>query len=244
MTATTFACTIPGMRDIGDRITKAREVARLNQSELARLMSVTPQAVQKWEAGETVPRGQRIQKLATALGVSVAYLVSGDDSGDDESKGIRLVSDAQVLPFSGKTVVVPRLNISASMGHGLAQPDGYLEIIERMTVNADWVRQCLSVTNPNNLAIVTGRGDSMESTFKDGDLLLVDRGVNEISADAVYVMAIEGDLYVKRVQRQPGGKLLLISDNQRYQPMDIRPAELSSFHVLARVILVWSANRV
>jgi phage repressor protein C with HTH and peptisase S24 domain len=227
------------MKNIGERIEKAREAARLNQSELARQMGVSPQAVQKWEAGETVPRGQRIEHLAAVLGVTVTYLMSGD-----EGAGLRLVSDKPALPFMGKTVVVPRLDVSGSMGHGLARSDGYMDIIERMTVSTDWVRQNLSVTTPNNLAIITGRGDSMEGTYVDGDLLLVDRGVNDLQTDAVYVLSIDGELYIKRVQRQPGGFIVMISDNPKYQPITLKPADMESFEVIARVLLAWNARKM
>lgn len=240
MTTTTRACTILDMNDIARSIKRAREAAGLNQSELARLLDISPQAVQKWEAGETLPRGRRMQQLCEALNVSVAELMDGNVS----SGGLRLVSDRPGAPSMGKTVVVPRLDVTGSMGHGSAQPDGYVDIIERMSVSADWVRQSLNVSNPNNLAIITGRGDSMESTFTDGDLLLVDRGVNELRMDAVYVMAIEGDLYIKRIQRQPGGVVVMISDNPRYAPIEIKPAELDGFRVLARVLLVWNAHKM
>lgn len=240
MTLTTEACTIGDMNDIAQNIKKAREAAGLNQSELARLLDITPQAVQKWEAGETLPRGRRMEQLCRVLNVSVGELMDGNAS----SGGLRLVSDRPGVPSIGKTVVVPRLDVTGSMGHGSAQPDGYMDIIERMSVSADWVRQSLNVSNPNNLAIITGRGDSMESTFTDGDLLLVDRGVNELKMDAVYVMSIEGDLYIKRIQRQPGGVFVMLSDNPRYAPIEIKPAELDGFRVLARVLLVWNAHKM
>lgn len=240
MTITTPSCTFMDMKDIGERIAAARETARLNQSELARQMGVSPQAVQKWEAGETVPRGQRIERLASALGVTVSYLMSG--TGADA--GLRLVSDRSDVVPMGKTVVIPRLDVSGSMGGGLAQQEGYMDIIERMTVSADWLRQSVNATNSSNLAIITGRGDSMESTFSDGDLLLVDRGVTDLKMDAVYVMAIDDELYIKRVQRQPGGSVMLISDNQRYQPIVIRPDDIGSFIVMARVLLTWNAHKL
>jgi phage repressor protein C with HTH and peptisase S24 domain len=239
MTTTREGCSFKAMKNIGERIEKAREIARLNQSELARQMGVSPQAVQKWEAGETVPRGQRIEHLAAVLGVSVSYLMSDDGTG-----GIRLVSDNSELPAIGKTVVVPRLNVSGSMGYGLAKSDGYMDIIERMTVSAEWIRQTLSVTSPNNLAIITGRGDSMEGTYDDGDLLLVDRGISDLQIDAVYVLSIDGELYIKRVQRQPGGIIIMISDNPKYQPITLKPADMESFEVLGRVMLAWNARKM
>lgn len=58
------------------RIAEARERLGMNQSELARVLKVTPQSVQKWEKGGDMRSAQR-KRLAEALGVSEAYLVSG-----------------------------------------------------------------------------------------------------------------------------------------------------------------------
>ena len=58
-----------------DRIRLAREEAGLNQSELARKMMVTPQAIQKWESSASAPRLSRIYKLAKVLGVPLSYLL-------------------------------------------------------------------------------------------------------------------------------------------------------------------------
>lgn len=241
MSVTSRACIFWDMESIGKRIARAREQKGMNQSELARQLRLTPQSVQKWEAGETVPRAQKMQDLSRILGVSVAYLMEGE--GD-------LLSPASVVATSlieharVKTVEIPRLDVSGSMGNGIAPPEGYAEVIERMTVNAQWVRSHLNATSPDNLAIITGRGDSMEGTFNDGDLLLVDRGVKEIRVDAVYVLAIDGDLFIKRIQRQPGGVMTMISDNPRYAPIEITPSTLPRFEVMGRVLLTWNERRL
>lgn len=70
------------MTTIATRIAKARKELNLNQSELARLLSVTPQAVQSWESGKARPKGARLESLAKALGKSVQWLMlGGDDTG-------------------------------------------------------------------------------------------------------------------------------------------------------------------
>lgn len=84
----------------------------------------------------------------------------------------------------------------------------------------------------------------MEGTFNDGDLLLVDRGVKDIRVDAVYVVAIDGELFVKRMQRKPGGGVLMISDNKKYDPIEIHPSTLSRFDVLGRVLIAWNERRL
>jgi SOS-response transcriptional repressor LexA len=81
MQITTDFCSIPGMKrvHIGVRIAELRERAGLNQSDLARILGIKPQAVQKWEAGKATPRASKFKPLATALSTSVRELVRGTD---------------------------------------------------------------------------------------------------------------------------------------------------------------------
>ncbi|MBX7274589.1 helix-turn-helix domain-containing protein [Pseudomonas sp. ERGC3:01] len=48
-------------------IAEAREKQGLNQSELARMLGVTPQAVQAWESGRSLPRPKKLVEIARAL---------------------------------------------------------------------------------------------------------------------------------------------------------------------------------
>ena len=77
MRGTMLACIVESMT-IGDRIRGGRESLDINQSELARRLGVTPQAVQQWEAGINVPRRRYIKPLADLLGMSQFYLELGD----------------------------------------------------------------------------------------------------------------------------------------------------------------------
>lgn len=56
-------------------IATAREAIGWNQSELARAVGVTPQAVQKWEAGTSVPRMKKMVEIAQALGINHQKIV-------------------------------------------------------------------------------------------------------------------------------------------------------------------------
>jgi|GEM_PF-2220727 len=62
---------------LGERIITLREIAGLNRSELARMMGVTPQAIQKWEAGGGL-RVERLQELADALNCTLDDLISSE----------------------------------------------------------------------------------------------------------------------------------------------------------------------
>jgi len=51
-----------------------------NQSEMARFVGVTPQAVQKWISGDTEPRGKNLKKASEFLGVPEATLKFGAEA--------------------------------------------------------------------------------------------------------------------------------------------------------------------
>ena len=62
---------------VGERIIKLRKERNINQSELARMMDVSRQAVSKWENDLTAPDTLRLIQLADALNTDVEYLATG-----------------------------------------------------------------------------------------------------------------------------------------------------------------------
>lgn len=76
----------------------------------------------------------------------------------------------------------------------------------------------------------------MEPTFRNGDLIVVDRQDRDLKRDGVFCVLVDGDLYVKRVQRIPGA-ILFISDNSLYRPFEIPIKEVEfRLQVLGRVV--------
>ena len=63
--------------DFQDRLFNLRRQAGLSQEELANLLNVTRQAVQKWEAGTSRPDMDNLVLLAGYFKVSLDYLVTG-----------------------------------------------------------------------------------------------------------------------------------------------------------------------
>jgi len=80
-------------------------------------------------------------------------------------------------------------------------------------------------------------GNSMEPEIKEGDTVLIDQSRTEILAYGVYAVGLEDTVLVKRLEKRPG-KLLLLSDNPRYAPIELRGDELDTVRILGRVIWV------
>ena len=65
--------TLINTADIGEKIATARKLKNLSQADLAGLVSVTSQAVGKWERGESMPDILTFIRLSDILGVDLNY---------------------------------------------------------------------------------------------------------------------------------------------------------------------------
>lgn len=189
------------------------------------------------------------KRLAEARGKPEGWFDSPED--DETQPGALEVSEPQPKYGIGQppayrradVLQIPLMSTTASMGHGALQSE-HEDVIQTMSINRPWLNRQASFSSAHNLALITGFGDSMKGTFEDGDVLIVDRGVTDIKVDAVYVLELNDELYVKRLQRRPDGSVLMISDNKNYEPYLIANGERERFRVLGRVVLAWNARRL
>ena len=64
-------------KSIGDKIAAARKNVHLSQADLAQQVSISAQAVGKWERGESMPDITTLNRLAEILGVDLNYFSEG-----------------------------------------------------------------------------------------------------------------------------------------------------------------------
>ena len=62
---------------LGERIAELRKACGMNQSDLARSMDVTRQAVSKWETDQSSPDAANLIRLADLLDTDIEYLTTG-----------------------------------------------------------------------------------------------------------------------------------------------------------------------
>lgn len=65
---------------IGERISKLRTEANLSQGQLAEMLSVSRQAVSKWENDQSSPDTLKLIRLADILSTQVEYLATGKET--------------------------------------------------------------------------------------------------------------------------------------------------------------------
>lgn len=226
---------------ISDNLKKLMDERQENPNSLAMKSGVPQPTIFRILSGESKePRRNTVEKLARALAVSVDWIYGG----------VPRVLAASEPPSNGyavttQSVDVALMNATGSMGLGALQPEQET-IIDVLHLSPRWVRANLpGITSTSNLAALTALGQSMEPTFRDGDILIVDRGVTAIKLDAIYVLARDGELYIKRVNRRfTDGALIIKSDNPNYDSVIVENGEKENVQVLGRVVWAWNGRKL
>ena len=247
-------------KELGAAIEQARLAKGVSKKKLAEDFGVAPPSVQGWVKTGRIDKSKlmelmdyfsdvakpahwglsdRISEFLSASNPTGSYV-----DGDEMESNVIAINSRRKSPDIS-FVTIPHFDVSASMGPGCAPPEHTVEVIRDITVHVDWLKsQGLNFSKLENLAIIDGDGDSMEGTFRNGDALLVDRGITDVRTDAIYVFTLDGDLFIKRLQRMTGGSLRMISDNLIYPAIVIEGAQLERVHIQARVLLAWNARKL
>jgi DNA polymerase V len=89
----------------------------------------------------------------------------------------------------------------------------------------DWVERSIDLNDwliRNRLAtyIVCVEGDSMSGEIRPGDRLIVDRSLEPRHGDVV-IACVDGDMTVKRLHVEAGGRRYLVADNTDFPAVEI-----------------------
>lgn len=244
-----------------ERAERIREVLKTGggREQVAARIGVHPGSLTRYLKRRDLPTATLVA-IADACGVSVEWLATGRGSKLGEWVNPRYhdtdpigtvyedgtaVAAGPVLPLPGGTprqyVAIPRFNIQASAGGGaLAE---HAQVVEYLAFDLDFLRTRLR-RDPKHLVLIETRGDSMEPTIRDGDILTVDIAPGQpLQHSQLYVVRVDDNLMVKRLELRLDGGLIVHSDNPRYAPETVVRADLDTLHILGRVLLVTTPPR-
>lgn len=114
-------------------------------------------------------------------------------------------------------------------------------IIGGLTLAPDFVRR-LNPSNPMNLKVLTGHGDSMLPTIAPGDKVLIDEGVKDLY-DGIYVLRSYDTLFIKRVNKNLKGAVVISSDNLTVKLSEELDGS-EQLEIVGRVVYVWHGTFV
>lgn len=217
-------------RDVVDVIFDYMDKHGLLAADLSRLTGISKGTISHWAKGKSGTRRlsqKNLEAIAKAFDITVSELLI--------NSGITSREPTENTMYE-KTIAIPYLQ-DIFVGAGLAHTNfsdyslkSYIlypkDLLDRHKVN---VSHCY---------FINVKGDSMEPTINDGDLILVDtNAIGELMDGHVYAFCDGVFLRIKRLRRLLSGKCLIQSDNKNYPDEEITAEEWdNSFNLLGRVI--------
>lgn len=188
------------------RLKSLRKERKLTQSDLAKRLGVTQQAIAKWEAAAAMPEPSTIAKLANLLEVSADYLLGVTDSlfPAGAFQSVKIIGAVKAgydsLAYEEHLGVAPA---------GVDDPEGYRYLVVR--------------------------GDSMAPYIREGDLALVKLQPTLQNGDLGVVIYGDGEATLKRY-RSIDGAVVLEPFNSEYEAVTLRGPELGQLIIFGRVV--------
>jgi len=202
-------------RPMGARIRAVRGAETLEA--FATQLGVHKNTLARYEKGERQPEAEFLRRVSELKGIDPGWLLLGRRISGD---------------LSDDFAYLPRYDVDAAAGAGALVERA--EVIEHLPFRKDWIRLHLR-RDPRHLVLIQARGDSMVPTIADGDLLFVDISEPRIGPDAIYALGLLERLIIKRVQVRATGRVILRSDNPRYEPEELDAHTAESLRVLGEV---------
>ncbi|MBU0680129.1 MAG: helix-turn-helix domain-containing protein [Proteobacteria bacterium] len=211
-------------------------VGEISDNAFAKKCDIPGSTMRGYLDGSSQPNLENLAKIANACGVSVGWLAAGEGEGD-----AIIANVAKEARLGAEYCQIPLYDVQASAG-----PGSYVEgeqVTDILAFRKEWVRNELHL-DPAHLSLIFVHGDSMEPTLHSGDTVLIDQREGQDLADGVWALRVDGALLVKRIQKFPGGKITIKSDNaQLYPAYDLMADKLpDDLKFIGRI--VWVGKRM
>lgn len=234
----------------------------------AKKVGVSDALMRKYLAGSQ-PGIDNLVKIATAAGVSVDWLLGIRAEFDPDAPTVRpqiagpndahleplpdgrfryVPAKTTVLTTDGKPPIAEARQSTDDIVHVmlyrnvLSAGEGEMvlddEVIGTRSFNRAWIEGELGA-KAGDLAMSVVRGDSMEPTLHDGDIVLIDRRDTGPLRDDIYALLIDGDSFIKRLQKTLDGGIDVISDNARYKTQELQLNGMNQREVKIYGRVVW-----
>lgn len=183
--------------------------------------------------------------LARAAQVNIEWLATGD--GPMRGSAAPAVPEPAPSCFDtlgnpvnlDEFVFVPRYNLQAAAGYG-SSSEGERPVFS-MAFRRYWVQNYLQA-DVRDLSVISVKGDSMEGVLNERDVILVNHADTQ-PRHGLYVLRLNNDLVVKRVQPLPGGRLQISSANESYLPFELDLGDMGQdVAIIGRV--VWFGRQI
>jgi phage repressor protein C with HTH and peptisase S24 domain len=211
----------------GARLAERIQAANLSQSELARRVGISQQTVHKLVTGQS--RGStHIASLARELATTPAYL-SGDT--DNPNEGAVPAPTERDIAEHLDLVAITEIDQDYGMGGTFTGDHVELQVHHFPRL---WIESITS-SPPMLLTLARGKGDSMDPTIRDRDMVIIDRSRRKLDeTDAIWALTV-GDIGMIKRLRLRGSIVVIQSDNDRVKDEEVHAEEVN---LVGRVVFI------
>lgn len=229
-------------------------IGRESVKSFSRRVGVSDAVVRKYITGETMPSVGQVSQICGQDPNLFLWLCMGIGQQPDQidqtpavpsfAQGKPLVSGDEHPVGSGDAyqlqhnyTLVDCYQVFASAGFGSVVSDELKT--DPMAFRTEWLKK--EGLAPERLAVIRAKGDSMEPTISNNDIILVYLCNGDALRDGLYVLRIGDSLLVKRLQFDPFGGLKIISDNPGYETQVVTKDQRADVHIVGRV--AWAGKK-
>lgn len=206
----------------------------------ARGEKITYEMVRRYTLGQAMPRQEKLNLIADAVGRSASELVYGTSetkpgkhSLPEDQGNVLVWEHPDDLPPDDNRVWLDTYDYRFSAGTGLIQ----WEIRQKKALPFDIGFFRALGSKPKDCKLVRVHGDSMEPYLFDRDMIMVDTAKNIIRDGKVYAIYFADEPLVKQIFKEAGGAITLHSINSgKYPDKTISPEHLDSVSIMGEVI--------
>jgi phage repressor protein C with HTH and peptisase S24 domain len=190
--------------------------------------------IRKYLEGGT-PGLDKVVRICRMKNVSIAWLAMGQ--GDERGTGTHVVREpsaaymkSDVLEF----LELPHYTVKASAGLGRDNDDAPPAHFNKY--RRDWWATTIGVDCEQCFTLEI-QGDSMAPKLTEKDRPIINKAESNVLVDAIYVFRLDGEVFIKYLDRIPGRGLVARSVNERHAPWEIGDGStFSEFRVIGRAI--------
>ena len=201
----------------------------MSQAELARRIGVAQATIANL-VRERSAGSKHLHAIARELRTTPAYL-SGET--DDPSEGAQRPPTEHEIAEHFDLVPIKEIDFAYGMGGTFADEADAAEVAVHHFPRL-WVDNITS-TPSEMLVFARGRGNSMDPTIRDNDMVLIDLSQKSVrEQDEIWALTV-GEIAMIRRVRVRGETVTLFADNDRVPPDQATPDEVN---VVGRVIFI------
>lgn len=201
----------------GNRMKKIRKTLKISQKVFSDKLNISVMALSRLETNESSIKVEILLKLNN-MGINTNWFITGEGEMFRNGMTIENSIDSDIIK-------IPLLDVQASAGTGIVNYDENIE---------EWIsvpRILLSHYNPRYVKILAVNGDSMKPTFEHGDWILVSLDHKELQSEQIYVIRINDELKIKRLDKDIRGNIIIFSDNPAFHKEELTQTEFTDFNI-------------